>query len=183
MVKTRSQAKMAVNADLFALLAKMKKSLEKGQEEMKQGQEEMKNQIQSHVESKVGEIKDHVNSCIEKIGEDVQSVKRQIGEVKGEVERKIEEVGDKVQGKIEEFKEKVQVKIGDLEKRLSELEDRPINFPSKPELTYSRPTVKSLTFDGQTSWTVFKTQFDVGSWANGWNNRVKASQLVASLRV
>ncbi|GBM80506.1 hypothetical protein AVEN_228994-1 [Araneus ventricosus] len=47
---------------------------------------------------------------------------------------------------------------------------------------YSRTTVKSLTFDGQTSWTVFKTQFDVVSSANGWNNRVKASQLVASLR-
>ncbi|GBM42684.1 hypothetical protein AVEN_217027-1 [Araneus ventricosus] len=146
---------------------------------MRKGQEEMKNQIQSHVESKVGEIKDHVNSCIEKIEEDVQSVKREIGEVKGEVERKIEEVEDKVQGKIEEVedkvqgkieevKEKVQVKIGDLEKRLSELEDR--------------PTVKSLTFDGKTSWTVFKTQFDVVSSANGWNNRVKASQLVASLR-
>ncbi|GBM75424.1 hypothetical protein AVEN_73366-1 [Araneus ventricosus] len=173
---------MADNADLLALLAEMKKSMEKGQEEMKKGQEEMKNEIQSHVESKVGEIKDHVNSCIEKIEEDVQSVKREIGEVKGEVERKIEEVEDKVQGKIEEVKEKVQVKIGDLEKRLRELEDRPINFPANPDLTYSRPTVKSLTFDGQTSWTVFKTQFDVVSSANGWNNRVKASQLVASLR-
>ncbi|GBL83021.1 hypothetical protein AVEN_165257-1 [Araneus ventricosus] len=32
------------------------------------------------------------------------------------------------------------------------------------------------------SWTVFKTQFHTVSSANGWNNRVKASQLVASLR-
>ncbi|GBM86522.1 hypothetical protein AVEN_104121-1 [Araneus ventricosus] len=194
---------MAENADLLALLAEMKKSMEKGQEEMRKGQEdmkdemrkgqeemkdemrkgqeEMKNEIQTHVESKVGEIKDHVNSCIEKIEEDVQSVRREIGEVKGEVERKIEEVEDKVQGKIEEVKEKVQVKIGDLEKRLSELEDRPINFPANPDLTYSRPTVKSLTFDGQTSWTVFKTQFDVVSSANGWNNRVKATADVERL--
>ncbi|GBN18085.1 hypothetical protein AVEN_217817-1 [Araneus ventricosus] len=80
---------------------------------------------------------------------------------------------------MEEVEEKFQVRIDDLENRLSELEDRPINFP---DLTYSRPTVKSLTFDGQTSWTVFKTQFDVVSSANGWNNRVKASQFVASLR-
>ncbi|GBN09631.1 hypothetical protein AVEN_177370-1 [Araneus ventricosus] len=151
MVNTRSQAKVAENADLLALLAEMKKSMEKGQEEMKKGQEEMKkgqeemkNRIQSQVESKVGENKDHVNSCIERI-EDVQSVKREIGKVKGEVERKIEEVEDKVQGKIEEVKEKVQVKIGDLEKSLSELEDRPINFPANPELTYSRPTVKFPT--------------------------------------
>ncbi|GBO21748.1 hypothetical protein AVEN_246829-1 [Araneus ventricosus] len=112
----------------------------------------------------------------------VNKVQGKIEEVEDKVQGKIEEVEDKVQGKIEEVKEKVQVKIGDLEKRLSELEDRPINFPSNPDLTYSRPTVKSLTFDGQTSWTVFKTQFDVVSSANGWNNRVKASQLVASLR-
>ncbi|GBN14407.1 hypothetical protein AVEN_192142-1 [Araneus ventricosus] len=46
----------------------------------------------------------------------------------------------------------------------------------------SRPTVKPLTFDGQTSWTVFKTQFDVVSSTNGWKDFVKASQLVASLR-
>ncbi|GBM00645.1 hypothetical protein AVEN_24114-1 [Araneus ventricosus] len=146
--------------------------MKKGQEEMKKGQEEMKNQIQSHVENQVGEIKDHVNSCIERIEDDVQSMKRDIGDVKGEVQRKIEEVEEKVQGK-----------IGDLEKRLCELEDRPLNFPANPELTYSRPTVKSLTFDGQTSWIVFKTQFDVVSSANGWNNRVKASHLVVSPRI
>ncbi|GBM75202.1 hypothetical protein AVEN_237321-1 [Araneus ventricosus] len=163
-------------------MRKGQEEMRKGQEEMRKEQEEMKNQIQSHVESKVGEIKDHFNSSIEKIEEDVQSVKREIGEVKGEVERKIEGVEDKVQGKIEEVKEKVHVKIGDLEKKLSEFEDRPINFLANPDLTYSRPTVKSLTFDGQTFWTVFKTQFDVVSSENGWNNRVKASQLEASLR-
>ncbi|GBM29209.1 hypothetical protein AVEN_27818-1 [Araneus ventricosus] len=80
---------------------------------------------------------------------------------------------------IEEVKNKVQGKIGDIVKRLSDLEIRPDNFP---EVMYSRPTVKSLTFDGQTSWTIFKTQSSVVSSANGWNNRVKASQLVESLR-
>ncbi|GBO11420.1 hypothetical protein AVEN_160860-1 [Araneus ventricosus] len=46
----------------------------------------------------------------------------------------------------------------------------------------SRPTVKPLTFDRQTSWTVLKTQFDVVSSTNGWTDFDKASQLVASLR-
>ncbi|GBM98036.1 hypothetical protein AVEN_151126-1 [Araneus ventricosus] len=152
---------MAENADLLALLDEMKKSMEKEQEEMKEGtkkgQEEMK-----------------------KGQEEMNSEEDQGSREK--VQRKIDEEEDKVQGKIEEVEEKVQVKIGDLEKRLSELEDRPINFPANPELTYSRPTVKSLTFDGRKSWTVFKTQFDIVSSANGWNNHVKASQLVASLR-
>ncbi|GBN08850.1 hypothetical protein AVEN_267226-1 [Araneus ventricosus] len=125
----------------------------------------------------------------------VQGVKRDIGEVKGEVQRKIEEVKREVQGKIEEekgevqrmieeVKTKVQGKIVDIEKRLSDLEIRPDNFPVSPEVIYSRPKVKSLTFDGQMSWIVFETQFDVDvvSSAKGWNNRVKAIQLVASLR-
>ncbi|GBN71320.1 Transposon Ty3-I Gag-Pol polyprotein [Araneus ventricosus] len=46
----------------------------------------------------------------------------------------------------------------------------------------SRPAFKPLTFDGQTSWTVFKTHFDVVSSTNGWTDFLKASQLVASLR-
>ncbi|GBM35307.1 hypothetical protein AVEN_38172-1 [Araneus ventricosus] len=170
MVNTRSQTKMADNADLLALLAEMKKSMEKGQDEMKKGQEEMK---KGHEEMKNGQ---------EEMRYQIQGVKGKIEEVRNENQRKIEEVKDKVQVQMEEVEEKVQVRIGDLEKRLSELEDRPINFPANPDLKYSRPTVKSLTFDGQTSWTVYKTQFDVVSSANGWNNFVKASQLVTSLR-
>ncbi|GBM33009.1 hypothetical protein AVEN_263501-1 [Araneus ventricosus] len=156
--------------------AESEKRIKQGQSEMKKGQEEMKNRIQVHVESQVGEIKNHVNNFIERIV-DVQSVEREIREVKGEVQRKIEEVEDKVQGKIEEVKEKVQGKFGEIEKRLSEVEGRSINFPASPVLTYSRPTVKSLTFNGQTSWTVFKTQFDVVSSTNGWTDRVKDSQI------
>ncbi|GBM50961.1 hypothetical protein AVEN_114613-1 [Araneus ventricosus] len=109
MVNTRSQTKMADNADLLALLAEMKKSMEKI--------EEVRNEVQ-----------------------------RKIEEIEGKVQRKIEEEEDKVQGKIEEVKEKVQVRIGDLEKRLCELEDRPINFPANPDLTYKRASVRSMTF-------------------------------------
>ncbi|GBN85942.1 hypothetical protein AVEN_70453-1 [Araneus ventricosus] len=83
---------MSENADVLALLAEMKKSMEqgqeamkkaqeemkKGQQEMKKGEEEMKNQTQSHVKIQVGEIKDYVNSCIERIEGDVLSVKREI---------------------------------------------------------------------------------------------------------
>ncbi|GBM33024.1 hypothetical protein AVEN_263511-1 [Araneus ventricosus] len=137
----------------------------------------MQNRIQSNVDSQVGEINDQVNIFIEKI-EDVQSGEREIKEVKGEVRRKIEEVEDKVQEKIEEVDEKVQGKIGEIENRI---EGIPINFLANPDLMYYRPTVKSLIFDRQTPWTVFKIQFDVVNSTNGWSNRLKASQFVTSL--
>ncbi|GBL72224.1 Retrovirus-related Pol polyprotein from transposon 412 [Araneus ventricosus] len=182
---------------LFAMMAEMKASLEDkmeaGQEEMRSGQEEIKSQIQAHTESQVEEMKIHVDGCIGKIEEEMQCVKLKIEKVESEVQRKIEESNCEVQRKIEEsncevqrkIEEsncEVQEKIGNLERRISELEERPNYFPASPEFISSRPTVKPLTFDGQTSWTVFKTQFDVVSSANGWTDFVKASQLVTSLR-
>ncbi|GBL70340.1 hypothetical protein AVEN_118221-1 [Araneus ventricosus] len=127
--------------------------------------------MRTHVESQVEGIKDHVDGCIERMEEELQGVKGKIDKVEGEVHMKIEEV-----------KCEVQEKMSDLERRLSDLETRPNNFPANPEFMYSRPTVKPLTFDGLTSWTVSKTQFNVVSSTNGWTDFVKASQLVASLR-
>ncbi|GBL77598.1 hypothetical protein AVEN_32499-1 [Araneus ventricosus] len=46
MVNARSQTKIAEHADLVALLADMKKSIEQGQEEIKKGQEEMKKELE-----------------------------------------------------------------------------------------------------------------------------------------
>ncbi|GBN24670.1 hypothetical protein AVEN_245178-1 [Araneus ventricosus] len=158
--------------------AGLQKKMEAGQERMEQVQEEMKDliragkeEMRTHVESQVEGIKDHVDGCIGRMEEEVQDVKAKIEEFEGEVHMKIEEV-----------KSKVQEKMSNLERRFSDLETRPNNFPANPEFMYSRPTVKPMTFDGLTSWTVFKTQFDVVSSTNGWTDFVKASQLVASLR-
>ncbi|GBN44539.1 hypothetical protein AVEN_21823-1 [Araneus ventricosus] len=74
---------------------------------------------------------------------------------------KIEDGKSEFKGEIEEVEQKVQGKIGDIERRLSELEDRPFSFSASPEFMHPRPTIKSLTFDGQTSWTMFKSQFEV----------------------
>ncbi|GBM66141.1 hypothetical protein AVEN_68271-1 [Araneus ventricosus] len=105
-----------------------------------------------------------------------------IEDLKSDFKGKIEEVEHKVQGKIEEVEYKVQGKIGDIERRLSELEERPFSFSANPEFIHPRSTIKFLTFDGQTSWTVFKIQFNVVSSTNGWTDFVKANQLVASLQ-
>ncbi|GBM04601.1 hypothetical protein AVEN_93997-1 [Araneus ventricosus] len=125
----------------------------------------------------------HSTFCqLQKIEEDVQDVKGEIEEVKGDVQRKITEVEGNVPGKIVKVEDKVQGKISVLEERIRDLEIKPNNFPAIPEVMYSRPTIKYLRFDGQTSWTLFKTQLDIVSSPNGWANRMKASHLVASLR-
>ncbi|GBL78581.1 hypothetical protein AVEN_31488-1 [Araneus ventricosus] len=160
-----------MEAGQAGLEQKMEAGQERLEQEMRSGQEEIKSQIQAHTESQVEEMKTHVDGCIGKIEEEVLCVKLKIENVESEVQRKIEESNCEVQEK-----------IGNLERRISELEERTNYFPASPEFISSRPTVKPLTFDGQTSWTVFKTQFDVVSSTNGWTDFVKASQLVASLR-
>ncbi|GBN03834.1 hypothetical protein AVEN_233032-1 [Araneus ventricosus] len=147
------------------------RSGQEGLEQVRSGQEGIKSQIQAHVESKVDEIKIHVHGCIGKTEEEIQCAKLKIETVEIEVQRKIKGV-----------EENVQEKISNLERRINELEERPNYFPASQEFMSSRPALKPLTFDGQTSWTVFKTQFDVVSSTNGWTDFVKASQLVASLR-
>ncbi|GBM14277.1 hypothetical protein AVEN_86977-1 [Araneus ventricosus] len=158
--------------------AGLEQKMEAGQEEMRYGQERME-KGQEEMKGLIDEVKSEVQRKIDEVEEKVQM---KIEDVKSEVKGKFEEVEHKVQGKIEEVEHKVQGKIGDIERRLSELEIRPFSFSASPEFMHSRPTIKSLTFDGQTSWTVFKTQFDVVSSTNGWTDFVKASQLVASLR-
>ncbi|GBM56887.1 hypothetical protein AVEN_227384-1 [Araneus ventricosus] len=117
----------------------MQSGQERLEKEFLSGQEEMKIQIQAHTESQGEEIKIHVDGCIGKIEEEVQCVKLKIEEFENEVQRKIEEVEEKVQGK-----------IGDIERRLSELGDRPFSFSASQAFMHHRPTIKSLTFDGQT---------------------------------
>ncbi|GBN14954.1 hypothetical protein AVEN_171821-1 [Araneus ventricosus] len=80
-------------------------------------------------------MKEHVNRSIEKVEEYFQGVKTEIDEVQGN--------------------------ISVLQQRISDLKIRPNNIPASPEVMYSIPMVKSLTSDGRTSWTVFKTQFDI----------------------
>ncbi|GBM70585.1 hypothetical protein AVEN_113826-1 [Araneus ventricosus] len=140
--------------------AGLEQKMEAGQEEMRYGQERME-KGQEEMKGLIDEVK--------------SEVQRKIDEVEEKVQMKFEEVEHKVQGKIEEVEHKVQGKIGDIERRLSELEIRPFSFSASPEFMHSRPTIKSLTFDGQTSWTVFKTQFDVVSSTNGWTDFVKTS--------
>ncbi|GBL74018.1 hypothetical protein AVEN_230933-1 [Araneus ventricosus] len=123
--------------------------------ERTRGNEERTKGMRKGQEEMKNQIQSHVESKVGEIKDHVNSCIEKIEDVQS-VKREIGEVKGEVERKIEEVEDKIQGKI--------------------------EPTVKSLTFDGQTSWTVFKTQFDVVSSANGWNNYVKASQLVASLR-
>ncbi|UYV77521.1 K02A2.6-like, partial [Cordylochernes scorpioides] len=87
------------------------------------------------------------------------------------------------------------VKPSDMKSRLRRLEnnvaDVPVATPlsfriadNSPQLetTECFPKIKPPTYDGQTSWKCFKTQFEVVALGNRWNSSEKAINLAASLR-
>ncbi|UYV81786.1 K02A2.6-like [Cordylochernes scorpioides] len=89
-----------------------------------------------------------------------------------------------LEDEISSVKEEVKEKISALEERLAVVETDHPSTPVFQQENYNsgRPLVKVPTFDGQSTWTSFKTQFDVVAQANGWNVRDKASFLAAALR-
>ncbi|GBO02854.1 hypothetical protein AVEN_129061-2-1, partial [Araneus ventricosus] len=122
--------------------------------------------------SKVGEIKRSCQQLHRENRRRCPKREREIGEVKEEAERKYRGSEDKVQGKIEEVEDKVQGKIEEVKEKFKE-DRRPREEAyeletdhrlSRQPRPHSRPTVKSLTFDGQTIPDCFlKLSFDVVS--------------------
>ncbi|UYV66979.1 K02A2.6-like, partial [Cordylochernes scorpioides] len=91
--------------------------------------------------------------------------------------------------------QKVDVLGENLDSRLSRLEHirnvkrsaTPLSFriaDNSPQLetTERFSKIKPPTYDGQTSWKCFKTQFEVVALGNRWNSSEKAINLAASLR-
>ncbi|UYV82442.1 K02A2.6-like, partial [Cordylochernes scorpioides] len=85
---------------------------------------------------------------------------------------------------ISSVKEEMKEELASLKERLAAVETGHPRTPvfQQENNNSGRPLVKVPTFDGQSSWTSFKTQFDVVAQANGWNVRDKASFLAAALR-
>ncbi|GBM43681.1 hypothetical protein AVEN_251393-1 [Araneus ventricosus] len=161
---------MAENADLLDLLAEMKKSMEKGQEEMKdrmeKGQEEMK---KGQEEMRKGQ--EEMRKRQEEMRKGQEEMRKGREEMKNQIqlhfESKVGEIKDHVNSCIEKIEDVQSVKReigkvkGEIERKIEEVEDK---------------------VQGKIEEVKEKVQFDVVSSANGWNNRVKARQLVASLR-
>lgn len=183
--------------------------MKKGQESMKEFQEEMQKHIAA-ISAGQGELKSHLLTTMEdsvkKMDESVKQIEDKLEGKLEKVELKMEESVKQIEDKFEEKLENVEFKFNDLEKKfeilekknldenLGEIEEkldqmlekrlssRTVSDDLKCVPVTSRPTIKLSTYDGKTSWQVYKTQFEIVANANGWDSVTKACQLAASLR-
>ncbi|GFX78601.1 gag-Pol polyprotein [Trichonephila clavipes] len=81
--------------------------------------------------------------------------------------------------------ESVENKFEDMESKLEKLKQKVMTGQGdefKFQAPYSKPSIKLSTYDGKSSWQVYKTQFSIVADANQWDSHTKACQLAASLR-
>jgi hypothetical protein len=113
--------------------------------------------FKENVEEKVTEIKKEVK---EKVTDIQRGVEEKVGEIKKDVER----IKENFEGKVKEM----EVKFKGLKTGLS----------GKLETGL----VKLKPFDGTTSWSMYKKQFEPATGANNWDDEGKAVALTLTLR-
>ncbi|GFX93612.1 retrovirus-related Pol polyprotein from transposon 412 [Trichonephila clavipes] len=171
---------------------------------------EMKSELTASMNANMTEMKSELTTNIAEVNTKLTNVNEQISANKEELKSDLKGIGDKLttmDKKFEEMEgriESVENKFEDMESKLEakifeKVEEVSISFRSdleklkqkvmtgqgdefKFQAPYSKPSIKLSTYDGKSSWQVYKTQFSIVADANQWDSQTKACQLAASLR-
>ncbi|KAJ8939409.1 hypothetical protein NQ318_007668, partial [Aromia moschata] len=130
---------------------------------------------------------DGVEQQIDQIGIKVNRIEKVVEENKEEIERKLEDTRRQVQKEILE-------KINGLEHQLhrtsiadsGDCSTSPATPLQHSSLMHTERSVHKMlkppTYDGQSSWSMYRRQFEAAAKANGWTSQEMATSLVISLR-
>ncbi|GFS67229.1 gag-Pol polyprotein [Trichonephila clavipes] len=154
----------------------------------------------TNVNEQISANKEELKSDLKGIGKKLTTMDKKFEEMEGRIEsveykfeNKFVDIENKFENKFEDMESKLEAKI------FEKVEDVSISFRSdleklkqkvmtgqgdefKFQAPYSKPSIKLSTYDGKSSWQVYKTQFSIVADANQWDSQTKACQLAASLR-
>ncbi|GFU43382.1 retrovirus-related Pol polyprotein from transposon 412 [Trichonephila clavipes] len=142
-------------------------------------------QISANMDELLTANKEELKSDLKGIGDKLTTMDKKFEEMEGRiesVENKFEDMESKLEAKIFEKVEEVSISFrSDLEKlKQKVMTGQGDEF--KFQAPFSKPSIKLSTYDGKSSWQVYKTQFSIVADANQWDSQTKACQLAASLR-
>ncbi|GFW76337.1 gag-Pol polyprotein [Trichonephila clavipes] len=127
------------------------------------------------------EMKSELKSDLKGIGDKLTTMDKKFEEMEG----RIESVENKFENKFVDIENKFENKFEDMESKLEKLKQKVMTGQGdefKFQAPYSKPSIKLSTYDGKSSWQVYKTQFSIVADVNQWDSQTKACQLAASLR-
>ncbi|GFU72444.1 gag-Pol polyprotein [Trichonephila clavipes] len=156
----------------------------------------------TNVNEQISANKEELKSDLKGIGDKLTTMDKKFEKMEGRIEsvenkfekkKKFVDIENKFENKFEDMESKLEAKI------FEKVEDVSISFRSdleklkqkvmtgqgdefKFQAPYSKPSIKLSTYDGKSSWQVYKTQFSIVADVNQWDSQTKACQLAASLR-
>ncbi|GFW36868.1 gag-Pol polyprotein [Trichonephila clavipes] len=145
---------------------------------------EMKSELTASMNANMGEMKSELTASM---NANMTEMKSELTANKEELKSDLKGIGDKLttmdkkfeemEGRIESVENKFENKFVDIENKFeNKFEDMESKLEAK------KPSIKLSTYDGKSSWQVYKTQFSIVADANQWDSQTKACQLAASLR-
>ncbi|GFW60701.1 retrovirus-related Pol polyprotein from transposon 412 [Trichonephila clavipes] len=197
------EMKSELTASMNANMTEMKSELTTNIAEVNTKLTNVNEQISANMDelnNKLTANKEELKSDLKGIGDKLTTMDKKFEEMEG----RIESVENKFENKFVDIENKFENKFEDMESKLEakifeKVEDVSISFRSdleklkqkvmtgqgdefKFQAPYSKPSIKLSTYDGKSSWQVYKTQFSIVADANQWDSQTKACQLAASLR-
>ncbi|GFT30173.1 retrovirus-related Pol polyprotein from transposon 412 [Trichonephila clavipes] len=142
---------------------------------------EMKSELTASMNANMTEMKSELKSDLKGIGDKLTTMDKKFEEMEG----RIESVENKFENKFVDIENKFENKFEDMESKLEKLKQKVMTGQGdefKFQAPYSKPSIKLSTYDGKSSWQVYKTQFSIVADVNQWDSQTKACQLAASLR-
>ncbi|GFX56117.1 hypothetical protein TNCV_3062031 [Trichonephila clavipes] len=198
-----TEMKSDLTASMNANMGEMKSELTTNIAEVNTKLTNVNEQISANMDelnNKLTANKEELKSDLKGIGGKLTTMDKKFEEMEG----RIELVENKFENKFVDIENKFENKFEDMESKLEakifeKVEDVSISFRSdleklkqkvmtgqgdefKFQAPYSKPSIKLSTYDGKSSWQVYKTQFSIVADANQWDSQTKACQLAASLR-
>ncbi|GFT80072.1 gag-Pol polyprotein [Trichonephila clavipes] len=198
-----TEMKSDLTASMNANMGEMKSELTTNIAEVNTKLTNVNEQISANMDelnNKLTANKEELKSDLKGIGDKLTTMDKKFEEMEG----RIESVENKFENKFVDIENKFENKFEDMESKLDakifeKVEDVSISFRSdleklkqkvmtgqgdefKFQAPYSKPSIKLSTYDGKSSWQVYKTQFSIVADANQWDSQTKACQLAASLR-
>ncbi|GFX09392.1 retrovirus-related Pol polyprotein from transposon 412 [Trichonephila clavipes] len=177
----------AMEAQFQTLLEKLTASMNANMGEMKSELTGMNanmgelNTKLTNVNEQISANKEELKSDLKGIGDKLTTMDKKFEEMEG----RIESVENKFENKFVDIENKFENKFEDMESKLEKLKQKIMTGQGdefKFQAPYSKPSIKLSTYDGKSSWQVYKTQFSIVADANQWDSQTKACQLAASLR-
>ncbi|GFY18517.1 hypothetical protein TNCV_2397441 [Trichonephila clavipes] len=197
------EMKSELTASMNANMGEMKSELTTNIAEVNTKLTNVNEQISANMDelnNKLTANKEELKSDLKGIGDKLTTMDKKFEEMEG----RIESVENKFENKFVDIENKFENKFEDMESKLEakifkKVEDVSISFRSdleklkqkvmtgqgdefKFQAPYSKPSIKLSTYDGKSSWQVYKTQFSIVADANQWDSQTQACQLAASLR-